>query len=308
MSINLQAALRLAAAGLAVFPCCPASKRPRVGRWQSVATTVERGVLYFWHQYGLDSVPGIGLGRCGLVVPDLDVKNGVDGVGAFDALTKQYGEPEPCPVTRTISGGLHVILKQPGGRAPLGNSTGSLPAGIDVRGAGGFVIAPGAGTGEYYESIETEPDLCEAFKAGTIPEIMPWFVELIEAKPHGSDPSLGAPRPAAQGDKSAWVAAALQSEAIALAYLDEGGRNNELNRLVYMFAGHAANGWTTRDEVYAAMQWACKLNAYLDSKHPSDGPQQFEKTFCSGWNSGFRKPTSGPAEPVVRIDLKPKAA
>lgn len=149
-----------------------------------------------------------------------------------------------------------------------------------------------------YESLEGWPDLCEAFVAGAIPQIPAWLVELIEAARDGG-PSLGTPRPAGAGDKSAWVGAALESEAIALANLGEGGRNNELNRLAYMFGGHAANGWIDRDEVCAAMHWACEQNGYLDSPHPSDGPRQFEKTFNSGWNSGFRRPTSGPAEPVL---------
>jgi hypothetical protein len=236
-------------------------------------------------------------------------------VAAFDALLDEHGSDLPlCPATLTPNDGYHLIFKQPSGRPPLGNSSGTLPAGIDVRACdgtndGGYAIGPGAvmATGEFYASVPGWPELCEAFVAGSIPEIMPWFVELIEAGRDVRGPSLER-RPTAVGDKSNWVAAALQSEAIALAYLDEGGRNNALNRLVFLFAGHAANGWTTRDEVYAAAHWACAVNGYLDSAHPSDGPQQFEKTFCSGWNSGFRKPTSGPAEPVVRIDLKPKAA
>ena len=43
------------------------------------------------------------------------------------------------PVVKTPNGGLHVYFKQPNGEA-LGNGRGSLPPGIDVRGAGGFVV------------------------------------------------------------------------------------------------------------------------------------------------------------------------
>ena len=44
---------------------------------------------------------------------------------------------------KTPNGGLHVYFRQPNGEA-LGNGRGSLPPGIDVRGAGGFVVGPGA--------------------------------------------------------------------------------------------------------------------------------------------------------------------
>ena len=38
---------------------------------------------------------------------------------------------------------MHAYFKQPNGK-PIGNGRGRLPKGIDVRGVGGFVIAPGA--------------------------------------------------------------------------------------------------------------------------------------------------------------------
>ena len=46
-------------------------------------------------------------------------------------------------MTATARGGVHLFFKQPNGE-PLGNGRGELPDGIDVRGSGGFVIAPGA--------------------------------------------------------------------------------------------------------------------------------------------------------------------
>jgi hypothetical protein len=238
-NLNLEAALRLARAGLPVFPCDPVSKAPLVNRWASVATTTERGVLYFWQRYGLDSMPGIASKQTRLVPVDLDRKHGKDGVAAFDALLDQYGELPRCPVTKTPNNGYHLIFNQPGAHTPLGLRSGGLPAGIDVRGCngtndGGFVIGPGAvmSTGEFYEPVAGWPDLCEAFAAGTIPEIPAWLVELIESRPDGSGPRLE-PRAKASGDKSQWVASALEFEAIELARLSEGSRNNELNRITY---------------------------------------------------------------------------
>jgi hypothetical protein len=316
---NLATALRLAHAGLYVIPCDPTTKAPRLPGWTTRATNKPEGVRYYWEKYGSDCMPGVALGLCGLVAIDVDVKNGIDGCAALDPLLDTNGGFPPCPVTITPSRGRHVILGQQKGRAPLGNRTGALPRGIDIRGVGGQVIAPGAirSDGTFYESMPGWPDLAEAFAADTIPEIPGWLVEIIEARPAVRDcgPSLNSePRTVATGNKTAWVAEGLSQEAHALAATPENGRNNGLNRLVYTFAGHAANGWTTREEIYEAVQWACAMNGYLASRDPSDGPKKFEKTFNSAWRSGFGKPTAGPRERLTAYDpnftagLKPRGA
>ena len=65
-----------------------------------------------------------------------------DGVAAFHALCAAHSIDLSSPfVVETPSRGLHFYFRT---ETPYGNSSGSLPAGIDVRGVGGFVIAPGA--------------------------------------------------------------------------------------------------------------------------------------------------------------------
>lgn len=313
---NRDTALSLARAGLYMLPCDPASKRPLIDCWPSRATNLANGVNYYWDRYGSNSMPGIAMGKSGLVAIDLDVKNGVDGVGAFDWLLDAHRELPRCPVTRTPSGGYHLIFRQPHEREPLRNGTGALPPGIDVRGDGGQIIAPGAvrDTGEFYESVSGWPELAESFAAGAIPEIPDWLVRIIDTKaelPVGGPSGGAAGR--ALGDKSKWAAAGLEAQARILAAMGEGGRNRALYDLVCTFAGHAANQWTTHEEVYAAAKWACTMNGYLASTDPSDGPKSFEKTFASGWRWGYEHPTHGPRErltpdSVVRFELKPRAA
>ena len=43
----------------------------------------------------------------------------------------------------TAGGGFHYFFRQPVGSL-LGNRRGSLPDGVDVRGAGGWIVAPGS--------------------------------------------------------------------------------------------------------------------------------------------------------------------
>jgi len=50
-----------------------------------------------------------------------------------------------------------------------------------VRGAGGFVIAPGAvlSDGKQWQSANGRPLLADAFKANTIPELPQWLTDII---------------------------------------------------------------------------------------------------------------------------------
>src|SRR5262245_19948212 len=177
---NLTAALNLAAAGLPVFPAGP-DKRPLVAGWQEKATIEEEQLRKWWDIHPI-SVPAIVVGRAGLVVIDCDRHpGGKDGIEAFNQLLRtKGGSLADVPMTRTARGGAHLFFKQPKGE-PLGNRRGELPDGIDVRGLGGFVIAPGAvlPNRQGWRPISGSPLLAEAFKAGTIPELPQWLADII---------------------------------------------------------------------------------------------------------------------------------
>ena len=73
---NLAAALRLARAGVPVFPVRVFQgpngewkKLPAIKDWQRAASTDATQVESWWEQFP-DAVAGIALGRCGLVVVD----------------------------------------------------------------------------------------------------------------------------------------------------------------------------------------------------------------------------------------------
>ena len=95
------------------------------------------------------AVPRIEAGRAELVVIDADRHNPKeDGVQAFAALGDEHQE-FPHPQTLTAGGGEHHYYREPAGQA-FGNSEGNLPEGINVRGRGGLVVAPGAGRPDWY--------------------------------------------------------------------------------------------------------------------------------------------------------------
>jgi hypothetical protein len=307
---NIDVALRLAAAGLSVFPAHPTTKRPLVHSI-SVATNLERGVRYFWDGKRADALPALHLSDCRLVAIDLDRGHGAgaDGIASFDAMLDRYGELPPTPCVWTPRGGTHIYFRQPSERDPIGNSAGRIGVGIDVRGWHGFTIAPGSviGTGEFYEAVPGTPDLCEAFKTKSIPEMPAWLIELAE-------PRLKAPARGPQSMQSdsgrgrKWALSALEGEMADLAATGVGGRNTKLNSVVHRLATMAAREWLTEREIWDAAWNACQSNGYLTGVDASDGVASFKATFKSGFRSGFIRPASDPRERLgdqpIALNLK----
>ncbi|TJZ50281.1 hypothetical protein FCH28_23615 [Streptomyces piniterrae] len=81
-----------------------------------------------------------------LIGLDLDTKSGADGLTALRFIAEQHRFPIPPTVTvRTPSGGRHLWLTGPPA-PPVPNSVGRLAPGIDIRGAGGYLVGPGSQT------------------------------------------------------------------------------------------------------------------------------------------------------------------
>jgi len=147
-------ARKLALAGFHVFPLLPNSKRPAIKRWPELATTNPDEVGAWW----VDNPDyNIGIHTRGLLVIDLDPKDG--GPENWAALLESHellgDEPPPRTMTvRTPSGGTHLYFKLPP-EEEVTNSVSKLGRGIDVRGKGGYVVAPGSTIdGKVYEVVE----------------------------------------------------------------------------------------------------------------------------------------------------------
>jgi hypothetical protein len=198
-AINLAAALELGAGGVPVFPAellwngekGKFDKKPCINGWKDNATNDSEVLKRWWDQYPY-AVPGIALGKAGLIVIDPDRHPGAaDGVAALKEL---LGDRilQPTPTTKTAGNGFHFVYRQPDGE-PLGNGTGSLPPGIDVRGAGGWAVAPGATVnGGRWRGVKDRPRLSEAYKAKTIPVLPDFIATLIRTpKAHNDKTSAG---------------------------------------------------------------------------------------------------------------------
>ena len=143
--INYQVALAWARLGIPVFPC-KQDKTPHTTNGHRDATTDLRQIHLWWSAHP-DAIPAISPGPAGLFITDLDRHDGkVDGVANFKALAAEFGQSarDFVPV-HTAGGGVHLYFRN---TAPvqLGCGRGRMfkGLGIDFRGDGGYVIAPGA--------------------------------------------------------------------------------------------------------------------------------------------------------------------
>ena len=150
---HLNAALEYARDGMAVFPghsvvtdrrctcgranCSSPGKHPRIREWQKKASTNEFRIREWWQRWPEANVC-IATGQIsGIVVLDVDPRHKGDlSLQEFEAT---HGSLPFTPVSRTGGGGCHYFFLSPNGAFP--NKANVLP-GLDVRGDGGFVVAP----------------------------------------------------------------------------------------------------------------------------------------------------------------------
>lgn len=152
-----QWALKWAERGYHIFPILPRDKRPMEGsRGLSDATTDRDRIERFWRN---NPDHNIGV-RCGhesqLVV--LDVDDDAGGLESLRALVKKHG---PIPSTGTVvtpGGGTHYYFRHPD-QGEIRNTQSFPGPGLDIRGIGGYVLAPPSmgSNGSRYEFDEQAP-------------------------------------------------------------------------------------------------------------------------------------------------------
>jgi hypothetical protein len=287
---NLTAALALAAAGMPIFPAGP-DKRPLLAGWQEKASTEEEQIRKWWHTHPA-ALPAIVVGRAGLVVIDCDRHpGGNDGIKAFNQLVIGKGTKlANVPMTKTARGGAHLFFKQPKDEA-LGNGRGELPEGIDVRGVGGFVIAPGAvlSDGKRWQPVNGRPLLATAFKAGTIPELPQWLADIIRPNRQPNGHVIESFTTSGANSRSRcepYASAALDGVVAELSAAPDGKRNETLNALAFRMGRMIARDWIDQNTVVDALLGACDANKYL-REH---GHLATMKTIESGIEAGKKEP------------------
>lgn len=161
MSKMMNAAMKYAESGWAVFPLAVGSKIPMKGSGGAKdATTDTDLVATIWET---DPYANIGLAcgeASGVYVVDVDVnhKGGADG---FKSLAEAGIELPPTLAARTPNGGVHCFYKWTRGEKPKTGSKVNGLLGVDVRADGGYVVVAPSKIGGKAYVWENEAEIAE---------------------------------------------------------------------------------------------------------------------------------------------------
>jgi len=208
----LRTAITLAHKGLAVFPCRPRDKRPATANGLKDATKDFEIIRAWWREDPQFNI-GIATGPLSNVFV-VDIDSG-EAEAELHQLEAENGTL-PSSIETITARGRHVYFRWPG--KAVRNSAGKLAPGIDVRGDGGYVLAPPSihPSGRAYA---WSVDCAKAFAAAPA-----WLLAKI-IEPITSNGNK-APAP-----PSTWRA--LMAEGV-----DEGGRNDAAAKLCGYFLRH----------------------------------------------------------------------
>lgn len=288
----IDAAVIYARRGWPVFPCHSAhptsgcscgsaecgspGKHPRVRGGLHSSSTDASVIRAWWARWPRANV-GVRTGAIsGLVVVDVDPRHGGDAT--MRELESVYGELPATRTIRTASGGRHLYFRHPGGL--VRNDAGRvLGRGVDLRGDGGYVIAPPSrgGAGAY----------AVVASGGTIAELPEWCLERIAERER--------PRRQERRDvraPSAWADDALQGELGRVRSSVEGTRNDTLNRVAYRLGQIVGAGVLQEREIEDVL-----VNEALAV---GLGEREAIRTVRSGLRAG----EASPRGPAPDIDLR----
>lgn len=134
---KLRAALEWAKRGFPVFPLRENSREPAFGQgWTELATTDEETIRSWWVDPVLkcERDYNVGCVCTGMVVVDIDVKNGKQGIDEYALIGGTYD----TLVVQTATGGFHCYFTGPD------SSNVGISEAIDIRSHNGYVVAPGS--------------------------------------------------------------------------------------------------------------------------------------------------------------------
>lgn len=244
MSAQLEAALGWAARGLPVFPLfevvdgvcscrrpdCTGNSRgkhPRVLEGLKSATLDETTIRKWWGRstWAASNI-GIRTGAPGIIALDLDTP-----AAAAALLELAAGRPIGGLIVGT-GRGRQVWLRAPAADDVRNAESWRGIGGFDVRGRGGYVIAPPS---RHYSGAEYR------ILNGTLEPLPGWLYDLLRRRRAEASPS--SPRhPACDGEGTWFGTAALRRECAELRATDEGARNRKLNLVSYLAGRLVAGG------------------------------------------------------------------
>lgn len=164
-------ALAMAERGFRVFPLAPCGKIPLTSHGCKDATNDLQQITTWWEGRP-DANIGVATGAAsGIIVLDID---GDEGEASLRKLEAEQGALPPTVEVITGGGGRHLYFQYPD--LPIRNSAGKLGEGLDIRGDGGYVVAPPSihqSGRAYIKSVDSQD------KMARVPE---WLLERIVSR------------------------------------------------------------------------------------------------------------------------------
>jgi Bifunctional DNA primase/polymerase, N-terminal len=288
VSALLRRALTYAADGLPVFPlfepipgegcsCGRADCRsghPRTAHGLHDASTDAETIERWWRRSPAANI-GLRTGtRGGIIVVD------VDSTEAGLALIELEQDRGLGGLLVRTGRGHHIWFRTPAGGLIVRNSQSELAAGIDVRGEGGYVVAP--------PSLHRS-GLRYRFAGGRLEPPPTWLLERI-AKPKAEPPRATAPLVAVADTASAhrFGAAVLAGRCDAVRNArrpvgdEPGERNSTLLRSATLCGGYIATGAIDEEEARSALLAAACAAGLLE--------KEARATIASGFKRGRARP------------------
>jgi hypothetical protein len=264
------------------------------------ATTDEDQIRSWWRQFPRALI-GVRAGpESGIFVIDLD---GTEGIANWSATVAKNSAVPQTHMHLTPGGGQHLVFKWREDR-PVTNSPGQLKGlKIDVRGRGGYFIAPPslAKNGKRYEVA----DQLNFFNFAEAPD---WLYEILKkeqpAAPAESitgreKATINPPTDhyaALSAEGSRYIEAALRGEYNMLAAMpSNSGRNIQLNDSSLKLGHYVGGGVLEERKLIDTMLEACKANSSL----AEDGPEACLATIESGLEAGKLEPKAIPERKVI---------
>jgi hypothetical protein len=229
------AAFRLPLRGLAVFNLAPGTKKPILGSNGLLDASSDWDVARTrWAKTPRANIAVATGARSNIWVLDVDRQH--DGHKALAELTARHGQLPLTVGVHTPSGGSHMWWRWPTDGRVIRNSAGRIGPGIDVRGEGGYVVAPPSRLrdGRRYAWVRGWFEVLDA------PD---WLVDLALPPVPESPPE---PK-SITGDFDKYVAAAITDELKQLARAEAGARNDQLNRSAFSIGGFVRVGAVPED-------------------------------------------------------------
>jgi hypothetical protein len=272
----LDAGLRAAARGCAIFPC-NGKKIPLTLHGFKDASSDEKQIKAWAEQYS-GALWGYAVPKS-IVVLDLDMKYGKNGKLEFAKLQGCKPEEFDAPRVITGTGGVHLYTDATG--RDFKNTADIIALGVDTKTEGGYVIIP-SGDGFYrWERAADTPK----------PPTPQWAEVALrqrgEFKGNGAGTSDDFEWPPGFGeDKLHWFCKLVREA--------QEGHWDETRRKVFKFGRWAGGGAIDIDVALKALEKAAK-----ECKAPPDYPQAVRRAFLNG----VKQPEQLPAEGVSLTDF-----